>query len=480
MKKILNLFIFLGLMLVLFGCGSKKNSTTAKKTNTYVFKNVYEIEDSSFDKQVEITDIKLKGIPEAPIEIGYFSFAGIALEVNYIDGTTKIITVTEKLFPESSLKEFTTPGKKYFDLVYKQKHMALRFELVEPTTAVKYKVTFHQRTGEEIYTTYVSYLDSVTFTRTDEIKDYTDGNYIYKFNNKWSEDTSHIYYNVDLYPQFDKKDYINANEGYKFESGYNLVNDYKTANDQFKGLVYVGRMKNVVLASLNVEEVFVNDNQTISFYKNAYSSNDKLLSTMLQSVKQTILVENYIHDGSSCWTNLYIKNSSKLRFDPSKNESRAAYNGIGLGYTNITVPSCIQTSLSDYSSYTGFTRGDGVRISNLSMLDLTSDDVYNNYYLNGEDTVTINVTPDYKTGYYRLDFVADLDIFLDLTYTISSVDDGRCFDLKEAKIAFTYTEEQPAFKLRYSSDGNFDKVGMPITVSDRDVVLALNRTKQND
>ena len=473
MKKLLYLFIFLGISVVLFGCGKKKTTTHGK--NTYVFQNVYEVYDGAFDKQIEISEISLKGIPAEPIEIGYFSFAGIYLDVKYIDGTTQKITVTEKLFPESALKDFTTPGMKYFDLVYKQKHMALKFELVEPTTVIKYKVTFHQITGEEIYSTYVPYLQGVTFNREDEIKNYTDGKNIYEFSGKWSEDTTHIFYNVDLYPEYNVKDYVNANEGYSFANGYYLSSSYKNTNNEYKGLVYVGRMKNVVLASLNVEQVFVNDNQTIDFNKNAYASNDQFLSAMVQNIKQTILIENYIHDSSSCWTNLYIKNSGLLKFDPSKNESKSTYDGSG--FTNITVPKCIQTTLSDYSSYSGSTRGDGVAISNLSMIDLTNDDVYKNYYLNGSDSVTINITPDYKTGYYRLDFMADLDIYLDLTYTINSVDDGRYFDLKDAKIAFTYTENQPQLKLRYSSDGKFDTLGMPITISDRDVVLALNKTK---
>ena len=206
MKKLLYLFISLCLAITLVGCGKKKT--------TYKFYDVVEKNDSVFSSTKEISTMKLKGVPKSAIEIGYFAYAGIYFEVTYIDGEKQKVDINEGFFPESDLNEFKTPGNKYFDLVYKGTHFALKFKLVEPTQPIKYLVNFHDRSGAVIYKTYCSYLDEVKCLNESAIENYTDGKSLYIFNGKWDQKLKYVYSNLDVYPIYDKCFYGNASDNY--------------------------------------------------------------------------------------------------------------------------------------------------------------------------------------------------------------------------------------------------------------------------
>ena len=198
MKKLLYLFISLCLTILVCGCSNKNAS--------YKFFNVYD--PYYFDSNKEVSTIKLKGVPTSPIEIGYFSYAGIYLDVTYTDGSKEKVPVTERLFPESELMDLKIPGKKNYDLLYKDTHMSLKFELKEATIDLKYQVHFYDRNSNLIYTSYCSYLEEAKCPNNSEIKDYTDGKYIYKFNGNWGISLKHIYYNLELYPVYSPKCFL--------------------------------------------------------------------------------------------------------------------------------------------------------------------------------------------------------------------------------------------------------------------------------
>ena len=467
MKKLLYLFITLCLAVLVTGCSNKKV--------TYKFFNVYDT--NYIDSSKTISDISIKGVPSKPIEIGYFSYAGIYLQIDYIDGTKEKVDVTERFFPEEVINDFKIPGKKNYDLVYKDKHMSLKFELVEASQPIKYQVNFCDKDGKIIYTTYCSYLDSVSCPRENEIKNYTDGKYIYVFNGQWSESLKHVYYNLDLTPVYEKCAYTNASDYF-----YEGRNTYKRA-DISEGstchqLVCVGRMKNVLLASLETIEVTEAKNQTLSFDKKKdYASSAALVEVMAENIKNNIIKQYYIHNTSTASLDIKLVNSSKLNFNTNVNSAVDAF--VEEGVTNsIDIPSCITTSFANYTGFSGYTREDGYAVSSKNVLDTTTAEFFLTEYIGKGDNpskVNIPITPDYKLGYYRADFVCDLDVFIDFTYHVESTGGyGRNYVIDDAKIGFTYPQGAGEFKLRYSEDGNFETYGMPITVSDYLVLYTLS------
>ena len=458
MKKILFLIISICLAITLAGCSKKKIS--------YKFYNVVDKNDSIFSSTKEISTMKLKGVPKSSIEIGYFAYAGIYFEVTYIDGERQRIDLNEGFFPESDLIEFKTPGDKYFDLVYKGTHYALRFKLVEPTQPIKYLVNFHDRSGNVIYKTYCSYLDEAKCLNESAITNYTDGKGLYVFNGKWDRNLSHIYSNLDVYPIYDKCFYGNVSDNYYSSSDNYKVADVNSSGDTYHLLMYMGRIDNVVLASLDTIQLTEQKNLTFEFdKKKEYGTSDKLNAAILENIK-SLISDYYIHDNwTPVWSDYYVlTNSSKLNFDLNNVDEN-------------NVPKCFTTSFSNYSGFSGFTREDGAKVSDKNVLDKTSPELFLTEYIGtgeGASKATFDITPDYKLGYYRADFVCDLDIFVDFTYTKQYVYQyTNEYILTEVKIGFSYATGESRFVLRYSPDGNFDDSGIPFTIQDRRVVATM-------
>ena len=385
-----------------------------------------------------------------------------------IDGEKQKIDINEGFFPESDLNEFKTPGNKYFDLVYKGTHFALKFKLIEPTQPIKYLVNFHDKSGEVIYKTYCSYLDEVKCLNEDKIANYTDGKNLYVFNGKWNQQLKHVYSNLDVYPIYDKCFYGNISDNYYSSSEYYKVADINHSDDTYHSLMYMGRINNAVLASLDTIQLTEQKNQTISFDKKKdYGTSDKLYAIVLNNIK-SLISNYYIHDNwTPVDTNYYVfENSSKLNFNMNDE-----------GTNN--VPKCITTSFSNYSGFSGFTREDGAKVSAKNVLDSTNAELFLTEYIGtGEDAskATFNITPDYKLGYYRADFICNLDIFIDFTYTKQYVQQyTNKYILTDVKIGFTYATGESKFALRYSADGNFESEGMPFTIQDRKVAATMGK-----
>ena len=465
MKKLLYLFITLCLAVLVTGCSNKKV--------TYRFFNVYDT--NYFDSSKTISDITLKGVPSKPIEVGYFSYAGIYLQIDYIDGTKEKVNVTERFFPEEVINDFKIPGKKNYDLVYKDKHMSLKFELVEASQPIQYQVNFCDKDGKIIYTTYCSYLDSVTCPKENEIKNYTDGKFIYVFNGKWSERLDHVYYNLNLTPVYDKCVYMNASDDYYLAKEF-----YKRA-DIIEGstchqLVCVGRINNLLLASLDSKEVTEAKNQTLVFDKKKYASPSSLVEAMTGNIKD-VIKNYYIHDNwSTASLDIKLVNSSKLNFNTNLNSTVDAYVDEGVTDT-ISIPSFLTTSFSNYAGFSGYTREDGYVVTNKNVLDTSNPEFFLTEYMGKGDKaskVEMPITPDYKLGFYKVDFLCNLDVFIDLTYHVESTGGyGRNYVIDDAKIGFSYVPGESQFKLRYSETGVFEDYGMSLTVSDYHLLLTL-------
>ena len=148
----------------------------------------------------------------------------------------------------------------------------------------------------------------------------------------------------------------------------------------------MGRIDNVVLASIDTIQLTEQNNQTFEFDKKKdYGTSDKLNAAILDNIK-SLISNYYIHDNwTPVWSDYYVfTNSSKLNFDLNNVDEN-------------NVPKCITTSFSNYSGFSGFTREDGVKVSDKNVLDGSSFSISINF---GEDkNISAHGYMMYPSGY---------------------------------------------------------------------------------
>ena len=332
MRKILAIFTILSLFLCITGCKKKEK----------VFHNSYELADQYFSNDEEVSDIKIKNVPKSPIEIGYFSKAGIELEISYVGGNKQTYPVTEMLFPKEDMQEFKTPGDKYFDIVFKNKHIPLKFTLIEPEVKVVFKVRFLDRLNNVVEEKLVDYLSSVTCSKESSFTDYEENNAIYKFEGKYDKDLDCIYFNTDIKPVYTKYLLYNSSDGYNFYEDYNQAFVVSRSGSSgvynMHSLVYLGRYNNFVLQTLDTIERTEYKNETLSFSKNKNAKSDmSFKENILANLRDNVLPKAYKHTTDyvpNPFAEVIMQNTSKLNFDLSKTTSVSFADGL------LDVPSC--------------------------------------------------------------------------------------------------------------------------------------------
>lgn len=459
MKKLLTIFTILSLFLCITGC---------KKNNNKVFHNSYELAEQYFSNDAEVSDIKIKNVPKSPIEIGYFSQAGIELEVSYVDGSKQTYPLTEGLFPKEDLIEFKTPGDKYFDIVFKNKHIALKFTLVEPEVKVVFKVRFLDRFNNLVEEKLVDYLSSVKCSKESAFVNYEDNNAYYKFEGKYDKDLDYICFNTDIKPVYTKYLFYNSADGYKFFDDYNQA--YVVSRTGSSGvynmhsLVYLGRYNNFVLQTLDTIERTEYKNEKLSFSKNKNAKSDmSFKENILANLRDNVLPKAYKHTTdyvSNPFAEVIVQNSKLLNFDLSQTTSVNFTDGF------LDVPSCVTTSFDGYG-FSGLERNDGIITSNKSVFENNSD-LYLGKYMQGGTNYDYQIASDYELGYYQAEYLCDLDVYLDVEYRYIESAEGYIVTIfiDSAKIAFAYDESTLRFDIRYSENNDFSSYSKVMSISD--------------
>ena len=460
MKKLLTILSILSLSVCITGC----------KKNKKKFQNTYEIIDQYFSNDKEVTDIRIKNVPKDPIEIGYFSQAGITLEVSYIDGKKQTFPVTEGLFPKEDLNEFKTPGDKYFDIIFKNKHIALKFTLKEPEVKVVFKVRFLDKDNNLVEEKLVDYLSSVTCSKESAFKDYEEKNVYYKFEGKYDIDLENIYFNTDVKPVYKKYLLYNSADGYTYQQDVDqafVVSKQQQSSGSYTmhSLVYLGRYNNFVIQTLDTVERTEYKSDTLSFSKNKNAKSDMAFKENILNNVKNVLSKGYKHTtdyapNPQVDVDIFVQDSYKLNFDLSQT------NSVSLGDSLLDVPSCITTSLDGYS-FSGLDRNDGIKTSNKSLFESNAD-LYLGKYMQGGTTFNYTVTPDYKLGYYQAEYICDLDVYLDIEYRYVESAEGYLayVFIDTAKIAFAYDESTLKFNVRYNEENDFSSYSKSFTISD--------------
>lgn len=454
MRKILSILISIALIMCLVAC--KK---APKELRNFDIGGPLLLNDS------EVSEVKFKNVPKTPIEIGYFSNQKIYLEVSFVDGSKENIHVTEDFFPKDCIKEFKIPGEKYFDCLFKGQHIPLKFSLKENVNPIAFKVEFYNEKNETIQTSYVSYLSSVSCTSVGKVKNYELDGYYYKYNGNLEKGIDYVYKNMDVHPTYDKFLLRNSYDNYNNTLSYDMVSHYNVGNEQHM-LFYVGRYNDFIIQSMDTIERNEYKKEVISFDKRANAKSPiTFVDNIAFNLKNDVLRNSYIHDSSKMYYDYYtIYQSSKLDFNLNISSE------LDIDGVKTEIPSCIMNSISNsgYTDFSGFARRDGINTSTLSLFDNNAD-LYFNYYLKDGETYDVTLAPDAKLGYYKVDYIADCDIYIDLTYTIEEGSGWYFITINNAKIGLDYDINTLKFDLRYSSTNEFTSYSKPVTINDKKI-----------
>ena len=185
MKRI-NIFL-LAILAIPFmsGCGNKTQIVKPIVNN-----NIFAV--SIPEKETPVTNVTLLNVPKDSVEIGYLSYVGMEMQIEYEDQTVATIPFTEKLIPHEQLESLKTPGKKYIDFLFKNNHISFDINLVAPKTPMYHVVKFMERGNCPLKEVYVGYLEKAIYDGR-SVEGYREGDYYYEFNNKWDQDLDYVY-----------------------------------------------------------------------------------------------------------------------------------------------------------------------------------------------------------------------------------------------------------------------------------------------
>ena len=404
MKKINITLLSLLLISVLPACNKGNDHKRPIVDN-----EVYDVDIPTRD--VAIKEIKLLNVPKGDVEIGYISYMGIKMSIDYVDGKNETIPFTERLLTKDHYKLLVTPGKKTIDFLFQGNHVYFDVNLVEAEVPVYHKVSYYDHYNNLLSESYHRYLSSAVYNGP-KVQSFYEGDYYYEFNNKWDHDMNYVYCDFNTHAVYDK---LNVrNHGFKYTEQYNLYYEdegvSKTVNavplvsdDNPDGyninnyaLFYLGELENVEILSGEtfyhkqgdfdkvVGDVDTNnivlDNITDSIVNNGFRVGDKEKSSAHPFYEYLAWIEDPL------W----------LKINPNR-----SYYGM---------PKGIAYDVKDFFPVKSYTRKDG---RNVSFSSIIKDDVFTQ--IKDEVKLTnfqLYTSEDYPTGYYRVSYVIDVDLSL--------------------------------------------------------------------
>ena len=147
---------------LLSGCSCSYHPTSITEHHSFTAP-----EDWQIQKKDSIVTMEFVNVPTEPIEIGYFSQAGIGLKVRYTDNGEITYPFDESFFPLQMVGTLKTAGPKAYDITFKENHFALNFTLKNPSSPRSIKVTFIDHNKQELTHNYINYLDDAIYTGED-------------------------------------------------------------------------------------------------------------------------------------------------------------------------------------------------------------------------------------------------------------------------------------------------------------------------
>lgn len=398
MKKIKFVLLPLLLLNVLPACSEHSY------TRPIVDNSVYDVDIPTRD--VAIKEIKLLNVPTGNVEIGYISYMGMELSIDYVDDVNVKIPFTERLLTEENYQLLKTPGKKCIDFVFQGNHISFDVSLVEPEVPVYHKVSYYDHYNNLISESYHRYLSSAVYNGP-KVESYYEGDYYYEFNNKWDHDMNYVYCDFVANAIYDQ---LNVrNHGFKYTEQYSVYNDDGSSStvdavafvcdDNPDGylinnyaLFYLGELENVeiltgetiyhkegnfdkALGTVDVDGLNI-ENITNNIVNNGYRVGDKDKSSSHAFYQYLAWIEDPL------W----------FKINPSK-----SYYGM---------PNGVAYDVKDFFITKSYQRNDGRYVSFSSIIkDAVIDTIKDDF-----KEQNIQIYTSYPTGYYRVSYVIDVDL----------------------------------------------------------------------
>ena len=412
-KKNLLAVILLSLSL-LTGCGCSQDNEPS-----YISFGVPN--DWNIQRKESIVSMEFVNVPTDPIEVGYFSQAGIGLKVRYIDNAEKVYDFDESFFPLPVLSTLKTPGEKAFDITFKENHIPLNFTLIKAKQPRKVKATYIDYRGTEVAQTYVNYLDDAVYTGED-IPSYQEDGGINVWNGLFDGRYYNLYRDETLVASYEYRPY-----GYYLDDMNNQPQRYEMIiggigrkNNNDVGAFYFARMKRVVLDGSE----FVYHNKGF-FDKTTYNNPtfDININNLGDKVLTSFIEHGYVFDGSGL--TVYHGNN---KYGRACEYTMVNLNKFNLSKDISTFKATAFDSVSPTPKY--ISSGDN------SSVDL----LYSEKSLNAiKDAAkaghSTSIYHDYKSGYYCEELVADVDLYLVVEYQINNPKaTSYTFEIKNVKV----------------------------------------------
>ena len=439
MKRI-NIFL-LAILAIPFmsGCGNKTQIVKPIVNN-----NIFAV--SIPEKETPVTNVTLLNVPKDSVEIGYLSYVGMEMQIEYEDQTVATIPFTEKLIPHEQLESLKTPGKKYIDFLFKNNHISFDINLVAPKTPMYHVVKFMERGNCPLKEVYVGYLEKAIYDGR-SVEGYREGDYYYEFNNKWDQDLDYVYCDMVANAVYDKVDIRNyaskqtQRVNLKHESGttyaYNVFPMIGYLNDGGggKALFYMGEVKNVEIANGATVNHKENSYDRVSV---SFENKDKIdfQDSIINMVKKVYCLGDKTETARYPLTKLI--DGQELALDLTIDQSGK--------------PKDLGTVLSSSYGNLNWKRSDGRIISHDSVMrEEIKADVLSGIKDEYHEPLYIGT----KEGYYRISYLANIDLLLEIDFTINSMSGADMILNARVYPCFIYGSMRPT--LSYSESGEFNE-----------------------
>jgi len=460
MRKLKLLPIFALLIIAITACSKKAsedNSSDDNNSNSTP-NTVYILEEDNsdiIDSSKTISTLEIVDVPNEPIDIGRFRWAGIKLKATYTDGTTSYKDVTEDMFSEDQKPLFLVPGEAYFDFVYRGNHLPLRFTLVEVSKPSYWPVTFYDRNDRMLQADLLSYMSNAKYRGDTSELDYIEDGKYYKFVG-WDKSLKYVCNTLKLHPKYEVSQIAyNYDNYYKSSYGYELLDIYQEDIGVYHAALYLGRVENAKLVDFGTVNRDDYVDETVSFEKYDYSQRAALCKKMADTLKNEFIYKFYKHTSSASSRRSFVS-SYLFDFDlSSENEMLFTYTDPDTSSSveaNESFPTYFrktfaeggydETKLQPIERY-------GSNSSLKSIFNVSDNEIFNAY----EDApTTMKFTEDLPLGYYNISFNADLDVYFDIKYSFVDMGTYFLYYLLDVKIAFTYLPDTLKTTKFYSTE----------------------------
>lgn len=384
-----------------------------------------------------ITDISFNNIPEEGIKRGLWNSYNISMTVTYADNTNKEIPLPMKSIPREYRNYINTVGTHKITILFRGVPKSYTLKILE--SDVKFDVNYYTYNGDLIAHYSVEPGDSIPSVPA-ALDRREDDRFIYRFTN-WEVDLNNldINDNYDVYPVYVpsmKRNHFKATESNRTDSVHRVIYqhngfDYSPTVPDTHTFFHLGRIQRAVLGETDVVYQHTQATSGEPHVINANFTFDQ--NKKIDCVKSVInSAFDYAEDASTYEEHLYGEGKNYLK-TPNYNYMLD------------------QSLIHQLGEYTVTKFADEAANSQIYTGEISA--LFGS--LPASQNVTANVPMNSLSGYYRIVYEADIDVFASaLTYS----GNGAVY-MMAYNIYLTYNPATAGFVVDYSATNNFESSG---------------------